>query len=175
MALKNMKRFIVISALAVMAALGIMLGVGIPHGHVLGQGPAPATGVAAIGMLAQVANIASTPISPSVDPVIVAAGGMYRADCYMIETVAATTSSTLPVCNVIYTDTDTGNSHTVALTATSAANAVDTVGAGSTTAPWGVFHAKGGTTISFSTSSYASSGATAMAYSLHFRLEYIGK
>lgn len=169
---QKIKRFKLIGGLAAMILAGVLIGVGFPH--VAAQGPAPATGVASIGMTAQGANIASTPISPNLDPVIYARGGMYRASCYVIETTADAASSTLPACNVIYTDSDTGNSHTVALTATSAANTVDTIGAGTTGLPWGTFHAKASTTISFSTSSYASGTSGVMKYSMHFRLEYVG-
>lgn len=139
------------------------------------QGPAAATGSAAKGYTGQTANIASTPISPLLDPVIWSTGGAYRASCYVIETVADAASSTLPVCNVIYTDADTGNSHTVALTSTNTGNTVDSIGAGTTTLPWGTFHPKASTTISMSTSSYASGTPATMAYAVHFRLEYIGK
>lgn len=139
------------------------------------QGPASATGAVAVSLTGQGANIAATPISSGLDPVLWTRGGIYRASCYVITTTAATTSSTLPACNVVYTDGDTGNVHTAALTATSAANALDTVGAGTTTLPWGTFNAKASTAISYSTSSYATSGATAMAYSVYFRLEYVGK
>jgi hypothetical protein len=139
------------------------------------QGPASATGSASKGFTGQTANIASTPISPLLDPVIWSSGGMYRASCYVIETVADGASSTLPACNVIYTDNDTGNAHTVALTATNTGNAVDDIGAGTTTLPWGTFHPKPSTTISVSSSSYASGTSATMTYALHFRLEYIGK
>lgn len=169
-----MKRVKLIGGLLIASALGAILAIGIPH-RVTAQGPANATGAAAVGLTGLTANVTSTPISPSLDPVIWARGGSYRASCYVIETVADGASSTLPACNVIYTDADTGNSHTVALTATNAANAVDTIGAGTTTLPWGHFHPKPSTTISYSTSSYASGTAATMTYALHFRLEYIGK
>lgn len=139
------------------------------------QGPASATGSAAVGLTGLTANVASTPISPKLDPVIWSTGGAYRASCYVIETTADAASSTLPACNVIFTDADTGNAHTVALTATNTGNAVDDIGAGTTTLPWGTFHPKASTTISYSTSSYASGTAATMTYAVHFRLEYIGK
>lgn len=154
--------------------LAMLIGSLLTIGGLSAQGPASATGAASKGMTAQVANIASTPISPFLDPVIYSRGGIYRASCYVIETTADLASSTLPACNVIYTDADTGNSHTVALTATNTANVVDAIGAGTTTLPWGTFHPKPSTTISFSTSSYASGTAATMAYSVHFRLEYVG-
>jgi hypothetical protein len=139
------------------------------------QGPAGSTGAASFGAAAQTANIASTPISPSLDPVKWNRGGAYRASCYIILTTVDGASSTLPACNVIYTDSDTGTSHTAALTATSAANTKDTIGAAVTALPGGgMFHPKAATTISYSTSGYASGTAATMQYSIHFRLEYIG-
>jgi hypothetical protein len=163
---EEMNRVKAFSFLAVMALFGALV--------IYAQGPASATGAASVGLTGQTANVASTPISPALDPVIWNRGGMYRASCYVIETTADAASSTLPACNVIFTDADTGNSHTVALTATSTANTVDTIGAGTTGLPWGSFHPKKGTAISYSSSSYASGTAATMQYSLHFRLEYIG-
>jgi hypothetical protein len=142
--------------------------------HVGAQGPAGATGAVSFGATAQTANIASTPISPGLDPVKFARGGGYKADCYVILTTVDGASSTLPACNVIYTDSDTGTSHTAALTTTSAANTKDTIGAGTTTLPSGFFHPKAGTAISYSTSGYASGTPTTMQYAVHFRLEYVG-
>jgi hypothetical protein len=138
------------------------------------QGPAGATGAVSFGATAQTANIASTPISPGLDPVKWNRGGGYKADCYIILTTVDGASSTLPACNVIYTDADTGTSHTVALTATSAANTKDTIGAGTTTLPFGFFHPKAATAISYSTSGYASGTPATMQYAIHFRLEYVG-
>ena len=137
--------------------------------------PAGSTGAVSFGATGQVANIPSTPISPGLDPVKWNRGGGYKADCYIILTTVDAASSTLPACNVIFTDADTGTSHTAALTATSAANTKDTIGAGTTAlATGGFFHPKAGTTISYSTSGYASGTAATMQYSIHFRLEYVG-
>lgn len=155
----------------VFLALAVLLAMGIAA---QAQTPPPATNVAFKGFTGQTANIAATAISPQINPVIYALGGFYRASCYVILTTADGASSTLPACNVIFTDKDTGNSHTVALTATSTANTVDTIGAGTTTLPWGSFHAKASTTISMSTSSYASGTPATMQYAVHFRLEYVG-
>jgi len=159
-----MKKLIGFLALAILAAA-----------PAFAQAPPPASEVASYNATAQAANIASTPVSPQINPVIYNLGGTYEVDCYVITTQAATTSSTMPACNVIFTDADTGNSHTVALTATSTANAVDTIGAATTNLPaGGVIHAKPGTAISLSTTSYASSGATALNYAIHFTLSYVG-
>lgn len=154
--------------------LAMLIGSLLTIGGVSAQGPSSATGVYAMGKTGQTANIAAFVASSALDPVIWNRGGAYRASCYVIETVADAASSTLPACNVIYTDADTGNSHTVALTATNTGNVVDAIGAGTTTLPWGTFHPKPATSISFSTSSYASGTAATMTYAAHFRLEYVG-
>lgn len=165
-----MNRFKLISGLLLAMAIGSLLSLGV----VSAQGPASATGAAAKGLTAQTANISATNMSQFLDPVIYGRGGMYRASCYVIETTADAASSTLPACNLVYTDADTGASATIALTATNTGNTVGNIGAGTTTLPWGSFHPKASTAISFSTTSYASGTPATMAYSVHFRLEYIG-
>ena len=150
----------------------LAIGIALLASATFAQAPPPATEVASVNLTAQVASISSTQIQGQINPVIYQLGGLYKATCYVITTVAASSSSTLPACNVIYADADTGNTHTFALTSTSTANAVDTFGApagsGST------FNPKAGVAISFSTTSYASTGGTAMAYAIHLRLEYVG-
>jgi hypothetical protein len=115
----------------------------------------------AVNLTSQGANITSTPIlTPG-------GNGFYRFSCYVVVTQAATVSSTSPLCNVLYTDADTGVSETIALVTNSTAN---TVGAIVPFAPQN-FYAKSGVAISYSTSGYATSGATSMQYALHIRLE----
>lgn len=97
-------------------------------------------------------------------------GGLYRVSAYGVVTQAATTSSTLPNIGVLWTDNDAN----VALSAnnvtpTNPANAPGAFGNGDA-----VISARGGTNIQFQTSNYASSGATAMQYAVHLRLEYLG-
>jgi hypothetical protein len=119
--------------------------------------------------LTQAANISATTLLT----VPANVQGTYRLDCYVVETQAATTSSTLPACNVKYTDNDTSTVETIILTTTSAANAVGTVGANATTAiP--AFQAQPGTVIQILTTSYASSGATVMQFAVHAKLELLG-
>jgi hypothetical protein len=133
--------------------------------------PAGTLRAATFAATAQAANISAATGQLLVAPANVT--GTYRLVCYIVETQAATTSSTLPACNVVFTDNDSGTAETVALTTTSAANAVGTLGANATTAIVG-FQAKPGTNIQVSTSGYASSGATAMQYAIHAKLEFIG-
>jgi hypothetical protein len=97
---------------------------------------------------------------------------MYRVSCYIVETLAATTSSTLPSCRVTWTDKDTSTVETIAWTATGTANVVGTFGAVNTAYPSaGVIYVKASTNIQISTSGYASSGATSMAFALHAKVE----
>ncbi len=117
----------------------------------------------------QGANIAATTLFtvPANSP------GTYRLDCYVVLTRAATTSSTLPACNAIYTDNDSGAAETVAQTTSPTANTVGTVGADATTA-LPIFHAAAGTNIQFSTTGFASVGATSMQYAIRVKLEFLG-
>jgi len=117
---------------------------------------------AAINLTAQGANISSTPI------ITPGANGFYRFSCYVVVTQAATVSSSSPSCNVFYTDADSTVSETQQLTTSSGANTV-----GAIVGPVGIasFYAKSGISISYSTSGYATSGATSMQYAIHIRLE----
>jgi hypothetical protein len=96
--------------------------------------------------------------------------GMYRVSAYAVETQAGTTSSTLPNVGILWTDNDSSVALSAAsMTPTNPANAPGAFGNGAI-----VINAKGGTNIQFQTSNYASSGATAMQYAAHLRLEYLG-
>lgn len=115
---------------------------------------------------AQAANISATTIYA----VPADRGGLYRVSAYGVVTQAATTSSTLPNIGVLWTDNDANvalSANTV--TPTNTANAPGAFGNGDI-----VISARGGTNIQFQTSNYASSGATAMQYAVHLRLEYLG-
>lgn len=92
--------------------------------------------------------------------------GMYRVSCYVVVTTAATTSSTLPSCNLIWVDKDNSNSQSANVTATSAANTLTTYTQGTT-----IIDAAASTSITWSTAGYASSGATAMLYAVHIKIE----
>lgn len=123
--------------------------------------------VVAVNTTGLTANVGATTLLTT------SANGFYRFSCYVVETTAATTSSTLPACNVQWTDAD--SSFSVPVQQVTNVNTANTVGSyGPTNAPPGnplQFFAKSGTTIQYSTTIYASTGATAMAYAIHARLE----
>lgn len=115
-----------------------------------------------VDLTAQGANIGSATLYATP-----ASGGLYRVVCYIIETTAATTSSTLPSCIIGYTDFD--NSTVQSQTFSSASptgNSLTTLNQSTV-----VFKAKGTTNITYSTTGYATSGATSMQYAIHIRLE----
>jgi hypothetical protein len=128
-------------------------------------GGAPGTPLASnlptIDVTGNSTNIAATTILTT------SAAGFYEAQCYLVLTRAATTSSTLPNCVVGYTDADTTTVQTIALSATVSGN---TVGFTRSFATPQAFYAASGTIIQYSTTGYLSSGATSMQYSIHFRL-----
>ena len=96
--------------------------------------------------------------------------GLYRASCYAVVTTAATTSSTLPSCVIGWTDNDSGVALSAStVTPTNTANAPGAFGQGIA-----VINAKASTNITYSTSGYVSSGATAMQYAFHVKLEALG-
>jgi hypothetical protein len=102
------------------------------------------------------------------------ANGFYRFECFIVITQAATTSSTLPSCEVIYTNESAGGSTTLKFTATATGNTLGLAGttdlAATVAGPLPVIYAKSGTAIQYATVGYASSGATPMQFSLHVRL-----
>lgn len=91
--------------------------------------------------------------------------GFYRVSVYIVESQAATTSSTMPAVTIGWTD-ETTTAQTSAVTSTSTGNAVGTFAEAST-----VFYAAASTNITYATGSYASSGATAMQYDIYVRVE----
>lgn len=120
----------------------------------------PATLNPGVDLAAQVANIATTTLLAT--PPL----GMYRVSAYIVQTVAATSSGTLPSVVVVFTDGDSSVTETLTLTAPSSANVVGTQALGSAT-----FYAKPTADITYSTTGYASVGATALAYAIHLRIE----
>lgn len=124
------------------------------------------TGVVAKADLnAQNSNVgSSTLITPAVN-------GVFRFSCEEVITQAATTSSTLPQCNLNWTDGDSSVALGNNICATSAGNIVgQQCGPGSNANSF-FFSAKAGLAITWSTTGYASSGATQMLYAVHVRLE----
>ncbi len=127
--------------------------------------------VATINRTGLAANVSATPAYTvtSGNP------GMYRLSCYVTLTQAATTSSTLPSCSFNFLDADTGVQKALGVTTTATGNTVGSNGTygfnytGSTT-----IYAGAGA-INYYTSSYATSGATAMQYAMHVKVEYLGQ
>ncbi len=116
-----------------------------------------------INLTAQAANItAGTITTPG-------ANGLFRISCYLVVTQAATTSSTLPQCNALFTDADSSTAESVALSNTNTANTLGTLALGITSL--NSFFAKSGSVIQYSTTGYTSVGATPMQYAVHIRLE----
>jgi len=121
--------------------------------------------VAKANLAGQTASIGATTLVSS------ALAGVYILDAEAIVTTAASTSSTLPNCGVTFTDADTSVGLYEQASATSTGNVVGTTQSQGSYR----FNAKAGTAISYSCGSYASSGATAMQYAVHVRLEYLGQ
>lgn len=92
--------------------------------------------------------------------------GLYRVSCYVIVTTAATSSSTLPSCNIIWVDRDNSNSQSANVTTTQTANTVTTYGQGQT-----IISVAASTSVTWTTAGYASTGATALVYAVHIRIE----
>ena len=120
--------------------------------------------VALKNLTAQTANIAST----SLYAVGAAGAGSYRANCYIVLTTAASSSSTLPACGVGFKDEDSGTTVTMPLTGTATTNTVGT-NKGATS----MLNVAAGSTMTYYTSGYASTAA-GMAYAVHWKLEYLG-
>jgi hypothetical protein len=130
--------------------------------------------VATVTLTAQQADIGSTLLYA-----VPASGlGVYRLSFYLVVTRAATTSSTLPQLELVYTDGDTSIVETLFATALNSANTVGSFGAlnGGGGLPIGAVTVtiKASSNINFLTSGYASVGATAMQFSLRLRAEYLG-
>lgn len=127
------------------------------------------TRVATAAATTQAANIGAT----TVFTVPANLPGSYRMTCFIVVTQAASTSSTLPNCNINVTDV-TGTAHSLnGLTSTNAGNTVGTIGA-PTADQAAIWQCQAGSAIQYQTNGYASSGATVMQYSVFVKLEYLG-
>lgn len=113
-----------------------------------------------IDKLVQGANIVSALLFAVVN------AGMYKVDAYAVVSRAATTSSTLPSIVIGWTDADTSVVQSFTLTPADSSNLLTSIQAG-----FLVVNAKAGTNITYSTTGYASVGATSMQYSAHVRVE----
>jgi hypothetical protein len=148
-----------------------VIGPGGSGSPVVGGGTGAAV-VAKVDLTGQSANIAYTPFYT----VPANAGGTYRFCAYTVVTQAATTSSSLPYAVAQFTDLDTNIVANGTISNTSAGNTAGTthglnnaVGAGEI-----IVQVKGGTSIGYLTTGYASAGATPMLYAVHIKVEYLG-
>lgn len=116
--------------------------------------------VASVKLTGQAANVSSTSILAS------APAGTYRYACQTVVTQAATTSSALPSCQLIYTDPTTNTSIFTNAGGGSGGNAI-----GSNSAFGGTADVKAAAAVNYQTTSYASSGATPMQYKITLTLE----
>lgn len=128
-----------------------------------GQLAAVSSVVASDGRNAQSANINSPTFYA------VPTSGMYRASAFVVQSQAATTSSTLPSCSVSYTEVTTGVAVQDMITQTANTNLVGLHVGGSV-----IMNALQGSNIGYITSDYASSGGTSMQYSIHIKIEFLG-
>jgi hypothetical protein len=119
--------------------------------------PAWVAGASAVG---QAANVNAPAVYA------VPASGMYRVSTFIVITQAATTSATMPSVNVLYTEAVTGVAASDLVTLSAAANAVGTRSGGTA-----VIQAQQGSNIGYSTSDYASVGATPMQYQVRIAIE----
>jgi hypothetical protein len=102
-----------------------------------------------------------------------ASNGFYRFSCFIVETTHAGTSSTLPSCQVNFTDANSSTALSIIAAFQNANNTVGSMGQATDTgfnANSG-FYAKSGVAITYSTVSYASNPASTMTYAIHIRLE----
>jgi hypothetical protein len=101
------------------------------------------------------------------------ANGFFRMTCWVVLTRAATTSSTLPQCNALWTDPDSNQTQLMMLNATTTANVLGIFAPLAFGAQSGnySFYAKSGVAIQYQTNGYVTSGATSMQYAVHVRLE----
>jgi hypothetical protein len=131
---------------------------------------------AKIDLTAQVATITNANL--------LAAGsvqtGMYQLSGWIKKTTIATTSSTTGPLTITFTDGTDSTSLTPTLALLTSAGAIATTNANNVTTVTGVntivpftFFAKTGVAITY-TLTYASSGATAMQFELHMRLDFLG-
>jgi hypothetical protein len=144
------------------AAAGVQIGTKInKYNGITAVGNGVPSEYAAVDLTAQGADIGSTVLYTVPSP-----GGLYRASCYIIVTQAASVSSTLPNCLVGWTDKDNSTIQSASMCNGSSGNGLTTYCSGPV-----IIDAKSGVTINYSTSGYATSGATPMKFAIHIRLE----
>ncbi len=138
--------------------------------------------VASVNQTGLTANIGSYPTAYTVPS---NGAGWYEIECYESETRAATTSSTLPECDVAFTDEDsnanglngTNNIWVVGRNSGNTSNTVGTTNLNTGGSNLLTMRVAAGGAIQYWTGnyySYASSGATSMAYGFHLKIKYLG-
>jgi len=127
-----------------------------------------ASPAAKIDLTSQAASISPTLLLSS------ATGGSYIYWCDITITQAATTSSTMPGCQIQWTDADSSVSHSYATTSTQTGNTVGITSSGQSAPSNAYIQIKNGTNVYYGTTGYVSSGATPMQYALHVKLTYLG-
>lgn len=125
--------------------------------------------VTSVDRTALSANIGlTTLVTPS-------ANGFFLVQCYTVVTRAATTSSTLPQCNLNWNDADSGVGVSSFITGTNSANTVGFTQGGanfiSGVPGYISIYAQSGQPIQYWTNGYLTSGATTMQYAIHIRIE----
>lgn len=119
--------------------------------------------VAKASATAQTANVASLLVYTA--PVT----AVYNINAYLVS-ANAPTGATLPSVTATFTDGDTGTSTTATVQAsTGSVSAANTVASGD-----GCVYAKGGTTITIATASYAAGSGTALSYNVKVRVSGLG-
>jgi hypothetical protein len=123
-----------------------------------GNGATFPVGIA--NLTAQGADVATTTLIAS------AAQGLYRVSAWCAVTRAATTNSVLPAVKI---GTSNGTTQTITLAATTSGNALTTLTQGSVV----VKASSSSPNITYTSSGFASSGATTMQYELYVSAEAI--
>lgn len=121
-----------------------------------------------VNLTAQGANVTTTTLYA----VPAAGAGLYRVNVYIVVSRAATTSSTLPDSQILFTDQDSGAVITVPLTPGNSGNTLTTFQQATL-----ILNAKASTNIQYNigqVTPYASSGVTTMQFAYRSRLEYLG-
>jgi hypothetical protein len=119
-----------------------------------------------INLLTQTGNTAATPLVAS------ASAGLWSITVYTVVSQAATTSSTLPDTQIIYTDQDSGAIITVAATAGDSTNTTSTFAQATF-----IVNATAASAIQIAigqSTPYASSGVTPMQFAYRARAAFIG-
>jgi hypothetical protein len=120
----------------------------------------------AVNLTTQGANVSAT------TALAVTVAGLYRVTVYVIVSRAASTSSTLPDTQIIFTDQDSSATITLQTTVGDSTNTTSTFAQGTF-----IVNAKASTNIQYAigqVNAFASVGGTSMQFAYRLRLEYLG-